>query len=81
MNPIRIAAGSVLALLVSGPALGADGPAPIRSIAPDTSYVVVSADDFAKTVESGGVHKHDTVHKLDTVFIADIEDFLEVARV
>lgn len=51
MNPLRIAAGSVLALLVSVPALGADRPAPIRSIAPDTSYVVVSADDFAKTVE------------------------------
>jgi hypothetical protein len=51
MNPLRIAASSVLALLVSGPALGADRPAPIRSIAPDTSYVVVSADDFAKTVE------------------------------
>lgn len=29
----------------------ADGPIPVRAIAPDTAYVVVSADDFARTVE------------------------------
>ena len=58
MNPTRLAASTVLALalsvpalVLSAPALGADGPVPIRGIAPDTTYVEVAADDFARTVE------------------------------
>ena len=39
-------------LALACPALAADGPLPVRAIAPDTAFVVVSADDFARTVES-----------------------------
>jgi hypothetical protein len=48
-RPIRAA---LSVLLVTAPALAADGPIPVRSIAPDTAFVVVSADDFARTVEA-----------------------------
>ena len=51
---INIIAASAVALvvsLVSPQAFAADGPMPIRAIAPDTTYVIVSADQLLQTVE------------------------------
>ena len=51
---INIIAASAVALvvsLVSPQAFAADGPMPIRAIAPDTTYVIVSADHLMQTVE------------------------------
>ena len=51
---INIFAASAVALvvsLVSTQAFAADGPMPIRAIAPDTTYVIVSADQLLQTVE------------------------------
>jgi hypothetical protein len=51
---INIFAASAVALvvsLVSPQACAADGPMPIRAIAPDTTYVIVSADQLLQTVE------------------------------
>ena len=35
--------------LVAFPALAADAPTPVRAIAPDSTYVLLSADHFAET--------------------------------
>ena len=51
---INIMAASAVALvvsLVSPHAFAADGPMPIRAIAPDTTYVIVSGDQLLQTVE------------------------------
>ena len=51
---IILATSTVASLLVASPAAPrpvADGPLPIRAIAPDNAYVVVAADGFARTVE------------------------------
>ena len=51
---INIIAASAVALvvsLVSPQAFAADGPMPIRAIAPDTTYVIVSGDQLLQTVE------------------------------
>lgn len=51
---INIMAASAVALvvsLVSPQAFAADGPMPIRAIAPDTTYVIVSGDQLLQTVE------------------------------
>lgn len=51
---INIIAASAVALvvsLVSPQAFAADGPMPIRAIAPDTTYLIVSADQLLQTVE------------------------------
>jgi hypothetical protein len=51
---INIIAASAVALvvsLVSPQAFAADGPMPIRALAPDTTYVIVSADQLLQTVE------------------------------
>jgi hypothetical protein len=51
---INIFAASAVALvvsLVSTQVFAADGPMPIRAIAPDTTYVIVSADQLLQTVE------------------------------
>ena len=34
---------------VAFPALAADAPTPVRAIAPDSTYVLLSADHFAET--------------------------------
>jgi hypothetical protein len=49
MSTVRTVPAAVLAVLASA-AHAADGPIPVRRIAPDSSYALVSADDFAKTV-------------------------------
>ena len=51
---INIMAASAVALvvsLVSPHAFAADSPMPIRAIAPDTTYVIVSGDQLLQTVE------------------------------
>jgi len=51
---INIMAASAVALvvsLVSPQAFAADGPMPMRAIAPDTTYVIVSGDQLLQTVE------------------------------
>jgi hypothetical protein len=51
---INIIAASAVALvvsLVSPQAFAADGPMPMRAIAPDTTFVIVSADQLLQTVE------------------------------
>ena len=49
MSTVRTLSAAVFAILASA-AHAADGPVAMRRIAPDTTYVMVSADDFAKTV-------------------------------
>ncbi|NBP51652.1 MAG: hypothetical protein EBU70_10860, partial [Actinobacteria bacterium] len=58
MTSFRLAgiAVSVLSLAASA---AAEGPVPVRSIAPDSTYVLVSADAFARTLErwrASGLH-------------------------
>ena len=50
MSTVRTLSTAVVAVLAAA-AHAADGPIPVRRIAPDTSYAVVSADDFARTVD------------------------------
>ncbi|MEN9642229.1 MAG: hypothetical protein RIR77_1418 [Planctomycetota bacterium] len=51
INIIAASAVAFVVSLVSSQAFAADGPMPIRAIAPDTTYVIVSADQLMQTVE------------------------------
>ena len=51
INIIAASAVAFVVSLVSPQAFAADGPMPIRAIAPDTTYVIVSADHLMQTVE------------------------------
>ena len=51
INIIAASAVAFVVSLVSPQAFAADGPMPIRAIAPDTTYVIVSADQLLQTVE------------------------------
>ena len=51
INIIAARAVTFVVSLVSSQAFAADGPMPIRAIAPDTTYVIVSADQLMQTVE------------------------------
>jgi hypothetical protein len=51
INIIAASAVAFVVSLVSPQAFAADGPMPIRAIAPDTTYVIVSADQLTQTVE------------------------------
>ena len=51
INIIAASAVAFVVSLVSPQAFAADGPMPIRAIAPDTTYVIVSADQLMQTVE------------------------------
>ena len=51
INIIAASAVAFVVSLVSPQAFAADGPMPIRAIAPDTTYVIVSGDQLLQTVE------------------------------
>ena len=51
INIISASAAAFVVSLVSPHAFAADGPMPIRAIAPDTTYVIVSGDQLLQTVE------------------------------
>jgi len=51
INIIAASAVAFVVSLVSPQAFAADGPMPIRAIAPDTTYVIVSSDQLTQTVE------------------------------
>ena len=51
INIIAARAVALVVSLVSPQAFAADGPMPIRAIAPDTTYVIVSGDQLLQTVE------------------------------
>lgn len=51
INIISASAVAFVVSLVSAKVFAADGPMPIRAIAPDTTYVIVSGDQLLQTVE------------------------------
>lgn len=54
MTTHRSLAATLLAGAVASLAFAADGPLPMRTLAPDTTYLIVSADSWSATMESWG---------------------------
>ena len=50
-RPTALRAAIALPLLLSARLFAADGPMPVRALAPDSTYMLLSADSFSQTVE------------------------------